>query len=584
MYLSFFGFKEPPFKLSPDPRFFFSSKKHQEAFSHILYGLKERKGFIVVTGEVGTGKTTLCRLLLAKLDPTVRTALLFNPQLTTVELLQSINQDFGLKGDGQTKKALLDELNRFLLDLLAQGGNALLIIDEAQLLTTECLEEIRLLSNLETDQSKLIQILLIGQPELKEKLSQHALRQLRQRISIMYEIEPLDREEVTAYIESRIEVAGGKEKVSFAPKAIDRIYAFSNGFPRLINVVADQALLAAYVANTTFISETLVKQAVEELKKVDATAPSRLPAKQTAFLSRYAVAWGLALLVPILLAGLLWKGGLFSQETVRVETVQARPSPEMASPDPVGGFTDTVVMKEGAAGSPAPAAVNPVINIPEPSPAKPLLDPDGIYRVETLAETEKGAYLTLLNLLTPLPSQEKWREMSMGEVLQWLRENNIETYPLPLTMKKVLAFDSPLLFSFREEAGHRYQVLVKIEGEEALLYDPLDGRKRVPLRELTAAWKGSGVLLWRQMEGLALPFRKVGPDPSVQKIQEVLTKEGLYRGPTDGLWGPQTAKALRFFQQKEGLEEDGLFGTETHLLLSKRAGEGTPSGARKFSW
>ncbi len=579
MYLPFFGFKEPPFKLSPDPRFFFSSKKHQEAFSHILYGLKERKGFIVVTGEVGTGKTTLCRLLLGKLDSTVRTALLFNPQLTTVELLQSINQDFGLKGDGQTKKALLDELNRFLLDLLAQGGNALLIIDEAQLLTTECLEEIRLLSNLETDQSKLIQILLIGQPELKNKLSQHALRQLRQRISIMYEIEPLDREEVTAYIESRIEVAGGKEKVAFAPKAIDRIYSFSNGFPRLINVVADQALLAAYVANTTFISETLVQQAVDELKKADTTRPSRLPEKQKAFLGRYAVpvAWGLALLVPILLAGLLWKGGLFSQEAVRIETVQARPSVDMTPSNSVGALTDTADVKERAAGSPAPLVLNPAINLPEASPAKPLLDPDGIYRVEVLAETEKGAYLTLLNLLTPLPSQERWGEKSMGEVLQWLRENNIETYPLPLTMKKVLAFNSPLLFSFREEAGHRYQVLVKIEGEEALLYDPLDGRKRVPLRELTAAWKGSGILLWQEMEGLELPFRRAGPDPSVQKIQEVLTKEGLYRGPTDGLWGPQTAKALRFFQQKEGLEEDGLFGTETHLLLSKRAGEGTPS-------
>ncbi|MCG3115370.1 MAG: AAA family ATPase [Candidatus Manganitrophus sp. SA1] len=579
MYLPFFGFKEPPFKLSPDPRFFFSSKKHQEAFSHILYGLKERKGFIVVTGEVGTGKTTLCRLLLAKLDPTVRTALLFNPQLTTVELLQSINQDFGLKGDGQTKKALLDELNRFLLDLLAQGGNALLIIDEAQLLTIECLEEIRLLSNLETDQSKLIQILLIGQPELKEKLSQHALRQLRQRISIMYDIEPLDREEVTAYIESRIEVAGGKEKVAFAPKAIDRIYAFSNGFPRLINVVADQALLAAYVANTTFVSEALVQQAVEELKKADAAGPSRLPAKQSVSLGRYAlpVAWGMALLVPIFLAGLLWKGGLFSREAVRVESVQAKPSSAVASSPPIEALTGTVDMQERSAGSPAPIAVQPGGTLPESSPSKPLFDPDGIYRVELLAETEKGAYLTLLNLLTPLPPEERWREKSMGEVLQWLRENNIETYPLPLTLKKVLAFNSPLLFSFSEEAGHRYQVLVKIEGEEALLYDPLDGRKRVPLRELTAAWKGSGILLWQEMEGLELPFRRVGPDPSVQKIQEVLTKEGLYVGPADGLWGPQTAKALRFFQQKEGLEEDGLFGTETHLLLSKRAGEGTPS-------
>lgn len=580
MYLPFFGFKEPPFKLSPDPRFFFSSKKHQEAFSHILYGLKERKGFIVITGEVGTGKTTLCRLLLAKLDPSVRTALLFNPQLTTVELLQSINQDFGLKGEGQTKKALLDELNRFLLDLLAQGGNALLIIDEAQLLTTECLEEIRLLSNLETDQSKLIQILLIGQPELKEKLSRHELRQLRQRISILYDIEPLEREEVTAYIQSRIEVAGGKEKVAFAPKALDRIYAFSKGFPRLINIVTDQALLAAYVANTTFISETVVQQAVEELKKADALHPASARAQGASGNRKKALAWGFAVLVPLLLFGFILREGLLSREPIRTD---AGPTPPSVSAPPVETLTSSVDVKKQIEGT-VPSLSTPsgrVASIaPAPHPAestKPLFDPDGIFRVETVSETEKGAYLTLLNLLSPLSPQEGWREKRVEEVLLWMREKEIQSYPLPLNLKKVLSFNSPLLFSFREEAGLHYQVLAKIEGEEALLLDPLEGRKRVPLRELSAAWKGSGIVLWREMEGLTLPFRRIGPDPSVQKLQEVLTKEGLYLGPADGVWGPQTARALRFFQQKEGLEEDGLFGTETHLLLSKRAGEGTPS-------
>src|SRR5579884_1402102 len=574
MYLPFFGFKEPPFKLSPDPRFFFSSKKHQEAFSHILYGLKERKGFIVITGEVGTGKTTLCRLLLAKLDSTVRTALLFNPQLTTVELLQSINQDFGLKGDGQTKKALLDELNRFLLDLLAQGGNALLIIDEAQLLATECLEEIRLLSNLETDQSKLIQILLIGQPELKEKLGRHELRQLRQRISILYEIEPLEREEVTAYIQSRIEVAGGKEKVAFAPKAIDRIYTFSKGFPRLINIVTDQALLAAYVANTTFISEAIVQQAVQELKKADALSLSSARSKPMEARKK-ALVWSAAFLIPFLLLGVIWKEGFLSREPMRMESARTAPPPaETLSPS-------VDLRKQIEAISPSnatpPAAVASIAPPSRPEKLKPLLDEDGIFRVETVSETEKGAYLTLINLLSPISPQEGWREKGVEGVLVWMRENGIQSYPLPLNMKKVLSFNSPLLFSFREEAGLHYQVLAKIEGEEALLLDPLEGRKRVPLRELAAAWKGSGIVLWRELDGLTLPFRRVGPDPSVQKIQEVLTKEGLYLGPTDGVWGPQTARALRFFQQKEGLEEDGLFGTETHLLLAKRAGEGSPS-------
>ncbi len=305
MYLSFFGFREPPFQLSPDPRFFFYSKKHQEAFSHILYGIKERKGFIVITGEVGTGKTTLCRLLLATLDSSIRTALLFNPQWTALELLQSINQDFGLTGKGETKKALLDELNRFLIDLLGRGGTALLIIDEAQLLTVECLEEIRLLSNLETDRSKLIQILLIGQPELNEKLARHELRQLRQRISVMWEVKPLDRDEVAAYLALRIEMAGGKGRVVFAPKAIDRIDEYSGGFPRLINIIADQALLAGYVAETTFLSDSIVRQAIDELRQKDLLSSEREGGRKGVLV------FSLILLILALLSGWIWKEEVF---------------------------------------------------------------------------------------------------------------------------------------------------------------------------------------------------------------------------------------------------------------------------------
>jgi general secretion pathway protein A len=267
MYQKFFGFNTPPFKLIPDPHFFYCSKNHDEAISHIQYGLKERMGFIVIVGEVGTVNTTLCRLLLGRLDPSFKTALLFNPQLSAIELLQSINQDFGLKGKSRSKKKLIDELNEFLLELLSQGESALLIVDEAQLLSINCLEEIRLLSNLETDQEKLIQILLIGQPELKEKLAFRSLRQLKQRISMVHEIGPLGKEEVGLYIESRIRAAGGADSVTFAPKAIDHICRFSKGFPRLINIAADQALLAAYVASATYVTGSLAVQAIEELEK-----------------------------------------------------------------------------------------------------------------------------------------------------------------------------------------------------------------------------------------------------------------------------------------------------------------------------
>ncbi len=314
MYLKYFGFSTPPFKLVPDPHFFFSSKNHDEAISHIQYGLKERKGFIVIAGEVGTGKTTLCRLLLGQLDSLFKTALLFNPQLSAIELLQSINQDFGLKGKSRSKKKLIDELNQFLLGLLSQGKSALLIIDEAQLLSIACLEEIRLLSNLETDQEKLIQILLIGQPELKEKLAFRSLRQLKQRISLIHEIGPLGREEVGLYIATRIKVAGGADSVTFAPRAIDRIFHFSGGFPRLINVVADQALLAAYVANATYVVESLVIQAIKELEK-GLSAPSPAPVKKVEVTRRQGTLGTLLFLIIVSLlfaAGWYWRDQLIT--------------------------------------------------------------------------------------------------------------------------------------------------------------------------------------------------------------------------------------------------------------------------------
>lgn len=592
MYLKFFGFKEPPFKLSPDPRFFFFSKRHDEAFSHILYGLKERKGFIVIIGEVGTGKTTLCRLLLSKVDPSVRSALLFNPQLSTIELLQSINQDFGLKGESQSKKVLLDELNRFLLDLLAQGGNALLIIDEAQLLSVECLEEIRLLSNLETDQEKLIQILLIGQPELKEKLAMKALRQLKQRISLIYEIEPLEREEVAAYIQARVAVAGGdrpgegaatREKVRFDPKAIDRIYKFSKGYPRLINIIADQALLAAYVANTNHVTEAFVAQAADELKKTDLPAASA--SSGTAIgASRWIPYWAFSffLLLIVLSALFLRREHLKESNGTRPLRIEKSQPPEEPS------------------ASSAPARIHPPDGLAEGAKSlsdgnlvaapQPFLDRDGIVRVKRLSETEKGAYLTLMNLWTPLPPEGNWRGKETEAIIGGLKENGFASYAVPLDLKKVLLLNTPVLFSTAEERGLHYQLLAKVEGEEATLLDPLDGKKTISLQRLAEKWKGNGILLWKKIEGVTLPFSsdgtlqvKEGSDPAVKKIQELLKKEGLFAGDADGFWGPQTSRALLFFQQKEGLEEEGLWGVETEILLSQRSQKSGPTLKPKTS-
>ena len=266
MYLKYFDLAEQPFNMTPDPRFFYFSKKHEDALSNLLFGISERKGFITITGEIGTGKTTLCRLLLNRLDKKVKTSLIFNPNLTTIELLQAINQDFGIESKSISKKELVDALNAFLLGVLKRGDNAVLIIDEAQNLTPECLEEVRMLSNLETDRDKLLQIILVGQPELRKKLELERLKQLNQRIALRYHLEPFDQKEAKAYIMHRLKIAGGDDKVFFTQQAFDKAHEFSQGTPRLINLLCDKALLAAFVADTKTVSNQIVDAAIKELR------------------------------------------------------------------------------------------------------------------------------------------------------------------------------------------------------------------------------------------------------------------------------------------------------------------------------
>jgi putative secretion ATPase (PEP-CTERM system associated) len=265
MYCSFYGIKEKPFSITPDPKYLFLGKTHKEAFAHLIYGIRERGGFIVVTGDIGTGKTTLCRALLSHLDANTLVAFVFNPTLSALELLKSINEDFGIRSDGNTQKELIDELNRFLLEKRREGKNTVLIIDEAQNLQQEVLEHIRLLSNLETDTEKLLQIILIGQPEFREMLEQPGLLQLNQRVTVRYHLRPLTREETESYVSHRLSVAGAEEKIRFSPKALRKISRYTRGVPRLINVLCDRALLAGYTLHTREIDGRMIEQAYREV-------------------------------------------------------------------------------------------------------------------------------------------------------------------------------------------------------------------------------------------------------------------------------------------------------------------------------
>jgi general secretion pathway protein A len=268
VYLEFYGLKQAPFDLTPNPRFLFHSGKHREALNHLLYGIRERKGFVQLTGDVGAGKTTLCRAMLEQLDGQYATALILNPVLNAGELVKAIAAEFGLPVSSLNLDRLdtLALINEFLLRQAEVGRVSVLIIDEAQNLTEDLLEQVRLLSNIETDDRKLLQIVLLGQPELRDRLNSPRLRQLRQRITVRYHLKPLTRFEVAQYVHHRLEIAGAKSVPHFTRPALWRVYFYSRGIPRLVNAVCDKALLAGYVEHSDRITHRMVGRAIRELE------------------------------------------------------------------------------------------------------------------------------------------------------------------------------------------------------------------------------------------------------------------------------------------------------------------------------
>ena len=276
MYESYFGFERPPFNNVPDTAFFFGSNRHNEALAQLLFAVEARKGFAVLTGEVGAGKTTITRALFRRLDPerTV-TASITNSRLTGVQLLHTVAREFGLENIPPSRPVLLESINDFLIEQLAADKNVVLLVDEAQDLPLSTLEEIRLISNLETEQEKLIQIVLVGQPELRESIDHPDLRQLRQRIALRYHLSPLDRKETEAYVNHRLRVAGPTADVRFSDRAHNTVYRYSRGVPRLINLCCDKALLVAFTEEVRKIDTRTVMEGIREIEGPDFTFKAR---------------------------------------------------------------------------------------------------------------------------------------------------------------------------------------------------------------------------------------------------------------------------------------------------------------------
>ncbi|HET6466250.1 MAG TPA: AAA family ATPase [Nitrospiria bacterium] len=578
MYEKFFKFAESPFNLTPDPRFFFFSKEHEEAFDHVRYGIQERKGFIVVTGEVGMGKTTLSRLLLEKLDKKVRTSMIFNPSLNTIELLQAVNHDFGISWESTSKKELVAGLNRFLLDTLAEEGNALLLIDEGQNLSIECLEEIRMLSNLETEKQKLLQILLLGQPELREKLQLPALRQLNQRIAIRYHLAPLELEETKTYVAHRLKVAGGQARPLFSPTALKRLYRYSGGVPRLINILSDKALLAAYVRESPVVEDADINRAASEL-----VGPPIATARRRTLLywtgrrrdlmggghsseARWFTPIGSAVigLLLVLLGLLVWAVPAWFNSRRSVENVTL-PESSIASNSVPSGVSEEVR-------PPSASVVEPVESVAARAAENQAgrFDPDGVFRVTDPEETHKAALLTLLKIwgVSQNPSVEEFKGMDVERLMS---ASGFSTHLFPVNLKQVRLFDYPCLVRghWTDSTVMTDSVLVNLTEHDATLLDPLKGKVTLSLEVLETMWGEQGEIYWKQLPGITLPLKTKTVDPSVKAIQNALKAQGLYIGKVDGVLGLNTKRAIRYFKQKYGLKDDSTFDLESYLVLSR---------------
>jgi general secretion pathway protein A len=359
MFEKYFGLTENPFNLTPDPKYLYFSEVHKEALSHLKYGIDEKKGFILITGEVGAGKTTLCRVLLTTLPDTIKTALILNPTLSDIELLQTINQEFGINSVSLSKKALLDELYGFLLDARTNNKNAVLIIDECQNLSTDVLEQIRMLSNLETEKEKLLQIVLIGQPELKSMLATPSLKQINDRITVRYHMGLLSKPDTREYIRHRLIISGSHGDIKFSRAALNRIFKFSSGLPRRINSACERSLLIAFTKGTNIITGSIARQAIREI-----TGDNH---RSSYFKSALAVAAAAAII-----AGLIFflkpALSLINEKTGMAKT--SADTPQTLQPDarrPVAQAYDWIIKDYGA-------AIDSLKTLPENSDSNSILN------------------------------------------------------------------------------------------------------------------------------------------------------------------------------------------------------------------
>jgi len=595
MYEEFFGFRDNPFRLTPDPDYLFLSTNHQEALGHLLFGVREGSGVVVITGEIGAGKTTLLRTLVRNLDDTTIVAYIFNPALSAIELLQTINADLGLPSSSTSKKALIDDLNRFLLTQQAAKRRVVVIIDEAQDLEPSVLEQLRLLSNLETEREKLLQIILVGQPELRDTLARPDLAQLEQRVTLRWHLGPLDEEETAAYVRHRIRVASeGRESVQFSASALSTVYRIAHGVPRVINTLCHRALLISYTREERHIDRAIILQAAKEIGREESSTTWQFPSTSVSpLLAGFLILLGTGVLVFASTHGWLSTHSQSPQTasltTPPQQTEEARArlaSPATATPT---AFADATTLaeekkpgKETTLSSPEhthtlqtqTATVSMTVGS-QPPPARPSQEEQELFQaLQRLSLLDSAARATngLLHAwnVDPLRAEE-WQggAMDLGAIA---RARRLEYLPLNGSLNLLSLLDLPAILELTTPGQHETRFVLITGMNEDHCRVLVEREYTAPLPVLSAHWFGKAYLFWKDFEHVNAPLTVGSVGQQVKRLHTLLSqapelKSQLPANDHLDTFSQRTQELVARFQKSNRLAPDGVVGPQTMITL-----------------
>ena len=582
MYNSFFGFKERPFQLVPNPAYLYLSRSHEEAMAHLVYAITQGDGFVEITGEVGTGKTTLCRAVLENLDQNTEAAYIFNPKLDSLQLLKAINDEFGIPSSGNSVKELIDTLNAFLMKKKEEGRKVVLIIDEAQNLNKDVLEQLRLLSNLETTTSKLIQIILVGQPELGEMLDSHELRQLGQRITLSCTLTPLTFEETNDYISHRLQVASQKSSLRFSRAALRAIYKYSGGIPRLINIACDRALLTAYGMNRKKISGPIAGTSIRELaargdmRRLSLQGRKRLPLSTGVLLGVFVAVLYLACIFLIIHRSVDMKINALI-ETKEIERVMAT---QKVGPEKEPEFDPALWARIPENHSQDTEESVSETNTGQPSEkTNEELSPRAVVELsEVLGKVNRRSSRALamkaaidlwsgttenISLLNDMEDDQIFFRVAA-------RQSGLSIQRVEADLELVRRLNVPVVMEFYLEAGGtpRYLTLAKILGEDVILLSGIRGKGiQLDAEQVSSYWSGAAFVLWKDFLNLPVTLSPQNSGDAVLTLKMFMHDLGYKDIDITPTYDEKTMKTVKQIQRKHGIRTDGVVGPLTKIAL-----------------